>query len=394
MIIINVRKMNYKKILRSLKWLPSVIGGAAFELFHEFFFHEKFKFSSGMGFIIATVCIAVITILIKFLISLFKVEKSVDVLMRIDTIGGKFMLSNMTKMFDVYDNDITIMTDIEQHENWFKRFISNANQTIYHSVTAKENLPWVEYIFWSFLRKVKDTQGCKVVIALHYDEKSREIGFNNARDWAKYKRLHKKYADIARSVLGKDITVIDEEDFRKKNSKFFATNFHNIFVKGMLMNIRKLMKIKLDYHQFHRKLSYLESVFPIMCLTKSMHRFGRLYILDRVHAHKIWEDDDTLKAYKGRHGIIFITGQTLCKEDNSPLRIFNPGDTIDINTTDDKITESLENADSQVKKDLLCLLSACLDKPFPVDFSDIDKKCATLVVEARTMLNLSNDLMC
>ena len=88
------------------------------------------------------------------------------------------------------------------------------------------------------------------------------------RDKEKYKRVHNKYADIACCVIDEDITIIDEEVFHRKNGKFFALNFHNVFVKQMLKYVKEFKEANrpiddMDYKLFNRRLSYIESVFPV-----------------------------------------------------------------------------------------------------------------------------------
>ena len=389
-----------KNLMFFLKILPGIIIGSLFETLQATIF-DSTVLPPIVAFIIIAVGITVVFFFIDLITYLVKLIKRKDVkhtLVGMDELGHEFVLSDGSPMFDVNASDIARFEQIFTSQSKFERLVTKANQFVYHSVTAKENLPWVEYVFWSYLRKIKEKYHCKVIVSLHYSEDIRESGLINARDKIRYKELHNKYAAIAKRVIGDDIKVIDEEDFHKKYGKFFAMNYHNIFTKQILKYIHDFIDNgrplgDADYKQFNRRLSYIESVFPILCMMTKKKR-GTMYILDRELAHKVWSEDEWLNEYIHNHGILMLTGQTLRNDKGEALRIFKPGDTIDINGSDDRIREEIKAADVTIKKNLLSLLSVCLNKNAPTDYSDLDIKCLQLCIEARDKLNFTSELMC
>lgn len=385
-----------------MKYLPGLLLGGFFELMQNVISDNDPILPTWAVFLIATVGFALVMLIVDVLIFTVRAKKQLDsknTLMEIDNLGETFRLVDDTKMFDVKNDDIIRMEQIELSQSKLKKAMAKSNQIIYHSVTAKENLPWVEYVFWSFLRKAKEKYGCKIIVSLHYSESAREQGVLNSRDRSQYRKLHKKYGDIAKHVIGNDIKIVDEEDFHKKNGRFFAMNFHNVFVKQMLKYVRDFKDLggpvtEKDYKQFNRRLSYIESVFPILCMSAKAKMLGRIYILDRELAHEIWEEDTWLSEYKRNRGILLLTAQTIRNSAGEAIRIFNPGDTVDINTTDENIKKAVSEADETVKKNLLLLMCACLGKPTPTSFEDLDHQCVLVCIEARTKLNMKDELMC
>ncbi len=375
-----------------IKYFLSFLPGALFELAQKYV--EILNIPPYIGFTAISFISFVLLLLldcIKVAIAAKKSGSSKMCLIKLDELGAEFGLSDGSQMIDVKDSDINRMEDIESQENVIRRKLSSVNQIIYHSVTAKENLPWVEYVLWTFLRRAKERLGCKIVISLHYDEESRENGLYTERDRRRYIKIKNHYASLAKAVIGNDIKIIDEEDFHRREGKFFAQNFHNIFVKHMLTNVKQLENGEIDYRTLKRKLSYLESVFPIMCLTRKSGHFNRVYVLDRVHAHAIWEEDEKLRIYRDRHGILLITSQTICNDDGTPIRIFKPGETIDINADDEMIESIVLKTDESVKKNVYRLVSICLGKQPPSNYDNLDSKCISAIIEARASLRLNQD---
>ena len=287
-----------------------------------------------------------------------KSRSSIEMLHKIDAIANEIRLPDGSPMFDILEKDFALYESLESKEGKFEKAKKNMHHTVYHSTTAKADLNWIEFVFWSFLGRVHKEIGCDVIVSLHYDEKARETGLQSLKERNRYSELFRRYSDIAKTVIGDDITVIDEEDFhkQKKHARFFASSFHNMFVKSIVQYAQQIIENKLDYKGFMRKISYIESVFPIMVFAQSKIKNSRIYVLDRELAHEVWSNSPFIE-YKTNFGIFFITAQTIRYSDGSPVRIFAQGDTVNITDEIPEITEKLSKMDTPIKELMLKLLS-------------------------------------
>lgn len=296
-------------------------------------------------------------ILAKVAIRAIKSRSCLEVLHKIDDIANSIKMPNGAPMFDVLEADYALYESINSKESKVERALRNSHHIVYHSTTAKEDLNWIEYVFWSFLGRVHKEVGCDVIVSLHYDEKARETGLQGLKEQNRYSRLFKIYSGIAKCLIGNDITVIDEEEFRvkKNNSKFFASTFHNKFVKCIVQYANQIANGNLDYKGFMRKISYIESVFPIMVFSKTRMKKSRIYVLDRELAHEIWQSSP-FNEFKTSYGLYFITAQTIKYSDGTPVRIFSHGDTVNITDNTADITEKLKKMDVPMKQIMFSLL--------------------------------------
>lgn len=287
-----------------------------------------------------------------------KSRNSLEILRKIDDIANGIKLPDGSPMFDILEKDYALYESINSKEGKIEKALKDSHHTVYHSTTAKADLNWIEFVFWSFLGRVHKEVGCDVIVSLHYDEQARETGLQSLKEQNRYNQLFKTYADIAKTLIGNDIVVIDEEDFRKKkrHARFFASSFHNKFVKSTVQYARQIADGKLDYKGFMRKISYIESVFPIMVFAQSKMKKSRLYVLDRELAHEVWSNSPFIE-YKTNYGIYFITAQTIRYSDGSPVRIFAQGDTVNITDAIPEISEKLKKMDLPMKELMFKLLS-------------------------------------
>lgn len=287
-----------------------------------------------------------------------KGKSCIEMLQGIDSIANSIKMENGSTMFDILEQDYCLYESIDSKESIIKRRLRNSHHIVYHSTTAKSHLNWIEYIFWRFLGRIHNELGCEIVVSLHYDEKARETGLQSLKERERYDQLFMAYAKIARKLIGKDITVLDEEDFhtKKKYSRFYAYTFHNKFVKSIIQYVRQILNGELDYKGFMRKISYIESVFPIMVLSKSRMKYSRLYVLDRELAHEVWQQSPFLE-FKNSYGIYFITAQTITDAEGKPIRIFSPKDTVNITDNRLEIVRKLQAMDEVTKRTMFYLLS-------------------------------------
>ncbi|GHS97260.1 hypothetical protein FACS189421_03740 [Bacteroidia bacterium] len=378
-----------KKLKIVFYTVPTVILPTAFVVFVDYMEKELHLSNWGSFLIVATTWLlfaGIIDLIIGGIKIILK-PKAKTILMQIGEIGEAYRLPDGSSMFNVETDDIQLLGQYEEKESWLTNKLANAKHLVYHSTSAKENLPWIEFVFWNYLKEIKDKLKCEIFISLHYDENSRENGLTNDRDRETYSRFFKIYSDIAKRVIGKDITVIDEEIFHLKNAKNFANTFHNIFVHRMCVLAKQLEKQEISYQDFHRKLSYIESAFPMMELGRSRVSKGRLYILDRVHAHEVWTVQPLLK-FKDLYGIMLITAKTLRNAEGKAIRIFKHNETLDINDSNDEIDEQINNKmDAEEKKIAYYLLSHCLNRNPEQNLSDVKiaNEVKVMTIELRSM---------
>lgn len=315
-------------------------------------------------------------VLVKMLFRLFKSRDSLEMLHKIDSIANSIKMPDGTSMFDVLEQEYALYESINSKEGNLVRSLRNSHHIVYHSTTAKEDLNWIEFVFWKFLSRIHKETGCDILISLHYDEKARETGLQGLKERERYNRLFRIYSGIAKTLIGNDIKVIDEEDFRLKrnHAQFFASSFHNKFVKCITQYTKAVSTGELDYKGFMRKISYIESVFPIMVFSKSRMKKSRIYVLDRELAHEIWQTTP-FNEYKTGYGLFFITAQTIRYSDGSPVRIFSHDDTINITDDIPDITMKLKRLDIRMKELMFSLLtssSAELQNKYFYDEEHID----------------------
>lgn len=315
----------------------------------------KILYSAGMFFVCVLVILSVE--LIRFFFKIRKRTHCKEMMKKIDSIANGVMLPNNESMFDVKEESYALCNTILAQENRLQRVSHDLHHIIYHSTTAKKHLNWIEFIFWNFLRRLHNELGCEIIISLHYDEQARETGLSSHKEQKRYDELFASYSNIAKTLIGNDITVIDEKDFRgnKKHAKFFALDFHDKFVKCILQYVNQLENKELDYKGFMRKISYIESVFPIMAFSNTIWKKSRLYVLDRELAQEVWQQSP-FAEFKSTHGIFFITAQTIRDENNKPIRIFSADDTVNINDSAFTITQKLSTTEITTKRTMYKLL--------------------------------------
>jgi hypothetical protein len=313
-----------------------------------------------------------------------------QLLEKIDNLGQQYILPDGSPMFSVHKEDYSLLFADEQNENKLKQFIMNSRHIMYHSLSAKEHLNWIEYVIWSFIRNLKDKYGCKIIIAIHQDEDSRINCVINNQAKERYENLFQQLSVIARKLLGEDIRIVDEASAREKKSRFYANHYHNIFVNRTIASIKAMASGKVSFNELMRQISYVESTFPVMILSKNRGKFSRLYVIDRVHALNVW-NNPPLMQYKESHNIFFIYFQTLTLPSGEPIRIFNPDDTVNITDSIEDVQKKLVKLDTQTKLIMLYLLSACSNAPGEINNvseCQISDRIIDLVIDAKSKYSL------
>lgn len=326
----------------------------------------------------------------RFILRIKKRKTCLEMLQSINTIASSISFADGIQMFEILEQDYSLYESIDSKEGRFKRALRNSHHTVYHSTTAKNHLNWIEFVFWSFLSRIHSELGCDIIVSLHYDERARETGLQSLKERERYNKMFKSYSNIAKTLIGKDITVLDEEDFhiKRKYARLYASTFHNRFVKCIIQYVNQVISGDLDYKGFMRKISYIESVFPIMVFSKAKMKFSRLYVLDRELAHEVWQQSPFFE-FKNSYGIFFITAKTIRYANGEPIRIFLPEETVNI--TDDivEIKAKLAHVDLPTKNVMFQLLTATSNnlssKYTPLYASDkIDELLVQIITEIKS----------
>lgn len=341
-------------------------------------------------FFLICITIPLMVMLIKKAITLHKTIDALEILRTIDRIGNQYTFMDGNVMFDIKEEDYNLLESMTSKENSFERKRKNSRIIIYHSTQVKDQINWIEFIFWRFLAQVKQEIKCDVIISLHYDEKDRSTGFQNDRDRNEYKRKFDYYSGVAKSLIGSDITVLNEEDFhiKKRDARLYAYSFHNKFVKCIIEYIDKIQSGEMDKRSFMRNLSYIESVFPVIALSKSKMKHSRMFILDRERAHEIWHRSPFLE-YKNSYGLLFISAKTLCYPNGEPIRIFSHDETINLSDNVTTIKKKIQELDYSTKKLMIELMLHTSDKfnnmQFPIGVENIDESLFEVLIELKSI---------
>lgn len=386
-----------KKIKKAIIYLATVLFGPTLFswLYEEFVGMSDDPFQKWLlvlVFFLGCVVLIVLFEVGEFLWNAIRGKSCLYMLQRIDQIANSIKLENGSPMFDILEQDYCLYESVDSKESWIKRRLRNSHHIVYHSTTAKSHLNWIEYVFWRFLGRVHKELGCEIIVSLHYDEKARESGLQSLKERDRYDELFDAYDKIARKLIGKDITVLDEEDYhtKKKYAQFYAFTYHNKFVKSIIQYVRQALNGELDYKGFMRKISYIESVFPIMVLSKTRMKFARLYVLDRELAHEVWQQSPFLE-FKTSYGIFFITAQTIKDAEGKAIRIFSPEDTVNITDSRSEIARKLKITDEATKRTMFHLLSTSseeLSRKYPsYPEQDTDSSIADMVLDIQREYN-------
>ena len=144
-------------------------------------------------------------------------------------------------------------------------------------------------------------------------------------------------------------------------------NFHNLYVTKLLEYVKQMdtsipEEQRLNFTEFQRKLSYVESAFPIKEIASKYKKSKRLFVLDRVTSQEIWKDP-TLAAIKNETKMVFITAKTLCYEDGRYINVHKKENVPNFTDTLETLTKKVENLDLYTCKMMYSLLSTNAFQP-------------------------------
>lgn len=133
-----------------------------------------------------------------------------------------------------------------------------------------------------------------------------------------YKSIAKWYAGIVYKIIGEDTKVIYEDDFYKYYAREYSNEYHKHYLEQIQQGSEILADSKESSSSFKRKLSNIESYFPVYMLAKKLCKRRQLYVLDRDKCLEDWVNDQSsniLQEIKKKYGFILLTAKTFTKVD-------------------------------------------------------------------------------
>ncbi len=341
--------------------LPKIISLIMSTLNNEFFSNEWITYVIFFGICIL---IAVLLELITYLIHQSKKEIVSDSVHKIDFIGDKYRIPLNGQ---VTDEEHIAMFDVPKlEEELVAHFKGKYHPVIYYLLSAKEYLNWIDFVYFSYLRDLKKKLKCEVIIALHYNDKLRTTKMNKETDIKRYNIICQWFSIVIRKIIGEDTRILKEDQFYKQNPKDYAVNFHNLYVTKILEYVEKMdentpAEERLNYTEFKRKLSYVESAFPIKEIASKYKRSKRLFVLDRETSQEIWKDS-TLLSIKNESKMIFISAKTLCYENGKYINVHNKENVPNFTDSLEILTKKIHSLDLYTCKLMYSLLSTNINQ--------------------------------
>ena len=271
-----------------------------------------------------------------------------------------------------------IPNDPEGHHSLF--FLSDANNrihteeskygskdtkkhnTIYYALSAKEYLNWVDYVYFNYIRRLKDKLKCKVIICLHVpdDIKGCKVTDPDAdpnRQELEYQRLCEKFKVYIERVIGNDVEIVTEEYFYKQRAKKFA-DFHLVY-NAFILYFASLLTSdneseRINFEQFKRRLSHVNSAFPIWMIATRSDR-ERIFVLDNALSLQIWQLEP-LASIRTKHDIYFIEANDIEYANGERINVHREGNTINLTDSPDVLQTKIVGMDNETKKIVVSLL--------------------------------------
>ena len=327
-----------------------------------------------IGLIIFIVVGVLIALAIDGIIRLIEQKKKAKIstsIVGIKKIGKRYRVP-------ISDSEFKPMFDVpEKEEDLAATLNGKYRPIIYYSLSAKEYLNWIDYSYFCFMRDVKNALNCEVIVALHYNDKLRATNLTRETDLDSYKTICETYSGWVKKIIGDDVKILTEDEFYKKNPYDYAVDFHNIYVNKILEYV-KLMDSstpddqRLDFEQFKRKLSYVESVFPIKEISSKYKKDKKVFVLDRVSFQEIWHNDETLNLIKKNNNIIFISATTLTYPDGKSINVHKKENVPNFTDSEFVLKKKIDGLDMYTTKMMYSILSTNVNQPmhafvFPTD---------------------------
>jgi hypothetical protein len=313
-------------------------------------------------FIVATILILLVVRLVKFLFlkkDYFEESNSL-----IEEVCEKYVYPTKDSHKQVFSlpESNTINHDNEQRYRGGKPEMKS--NTIYYSFSAKEYFNWIDYLYIKFIKQLKDKLKCKVVIALHYPDDIKECkiisGINTDPNQVnrKFKKICVYFSEIIKSIIGEDVVIKTENKFYLDGVKTYAEDFHNVYVSTALYYAHLIGQKDEEnniytYRNFKRRLSHIESAFPIWMMAKK-NKHSRTYVVDNKLSQAIWDIEPLAQIKKS--GIYFIEVADLCDPNNVRIDVHNEANVPNLSDSIEILKEKLERTPLGVKKMMFSLL--------------------------------------
>ena len=285
------------------------------------------EFPQYVTYIIVVSVILLICLFIEFvkiLQGLTKKRKATFSVEKIEEIASKYE-------YNEKDSKITNMFNISESDEELAETVSSKNHhpIIFYYVIAKENISWIDYVYFEFLNELSSKLKAKIIIGLDaVGEEKKDEAIN----------LYEKYLKL---VIPK-VKIIKKQNFYKKDTKSFAVDFHSFFIATMLKYIEEIDPDKTDSIEIKKYINYIDMIFPVEQIAKKYAKKRQVFILDRSYVQEIWKNEK-LVAFKNKYQILFIGSNTLKDEHNEKIDIFNPNRVINLNEDEKIIEEKIKN---------------------------------------------------
>lgn len=240
------------------------------------------------------------------------------------------------------------------------------NNVIYYSFSAKTYLNWIDYIYLTFIRKIKDVLKCKVVICLHFPDDIKECkiekGFNTDPNkfLDDYRKTCEYFSNLIKIIVGEDVIIKTENQVYKENLKIYAEDFHNIYVSTTLYYAHRIGDLndegkKYTYNDFKRRSSHIESVFPIWMMSKRNMKHGRTFVIDNKLSQELWEMNP-LHTIRKSNKIYFIEVASLCYPSGERIDVHTKENVINLTDKVDVLVSKLSRTDNEIKQMIISLM--------------------------------------
>lgn len=267
---------------------------------------------------------------------------------------------------------------------------------IYYAFSAKEYLNWIDFVYLKFLKRIKDSLNCKIIIVLHFPDEIKECKINNDANFdpnsllEKYKKIVKDFSEFIFKIIGKDTKIMQENDFYKLNVEKYAEDFHNIYISSILYYANQIGKKDFDYKKFKRRVSHIESAFPMWMISlKSKH--NRIYVLDNKLSQEVWK----MKPFhliRERNNINFIEVISLCKENGERIDVHHIDNVCNLTDSKEILMRKIHNTDESTKEIMLSLINEAYTSSVKVFRGyNVDKELFDSIVECIKIYKLQND---
>lgn len=370
----------------------------------------NFKFLEGHPTLAFVFYCAVFILLTLFIVSVIKLIKFLfvkkdlfeDTNNKIESVCSKYQYksnfiadkeikSELKKMYYLPDSNLNNLISNTKYTNKDGKQKAKSN-IIYYGFSAKKYLNWIDFVYLNFLRKLKETLGCKIIIALHFPDYIKECKIDDTNDTDpnsfvnEFNNVVKYFSSQIKKIIGNDVIIKTENQFYRENVKKYAEDFHSVYVAYSLFYASKIGTIvdgkEFMYKDYKRKLSHIESSFPIWMMSSKSNR-DRFYVLDNRFSNQIW-DIEPLKSIRKANDIYFIEVTDLNNEQGQRLNVHKEGNCINLTDSELEIDRKIKLIDSVYEKKMMLRL---LDEGFLSTSHYYEPHEETLDIELKNTIN-------